>query len=249
MRMIEFAKCGTEILTMDDWFAYAPPKQGEKHWRDNRSAKEMARYWLNMDSEENLRKLLKPAFGELRFLSAEPERLVQFDNCGEPRHCDLVIQAKGARETLLIHIEGKADEPFDKIVGPYYAECCLKKGSMLPIRMELLANRLFGRGVDAKVRLLWYQLMHATAAAWCDALACGATSAVVVVQEFRSPGLSKVCLERNDRAWKEFLDLFPELTEDVSLTDGLLLGPVRSTYSAWQGIPLHFVKVVTNLPQ
>jgi hypothetical protein len=48
--MIPFSKCGAEILTMDDWFALAPPKKGEKHWLDNRSAKEMARYWLSMDS-------------------------------------------------------------------------------------------------------------------------------------------------------------------------------------------------------
>jgi hypothetical protein len=181
-------------------------------------------------------------------LSAEPERSVQFDKWGgEKRNCDLVIQAEGVQGTLLIHIEGKADEPFDKVVGPYYAKCSLKKGSQLPRRIELLADRLFGRGVDAKVRLLWYQLMHATAAAWSDALDCGARSAIVIVQEFRSPGLSKFSLERNAKAWKEFLNLFPELTEDVSLPDGLLLGPVRAAYFAWRGIPLYFVKLVTNL--
>jgi hypothetical protein len=36
----------TEILSVEDWFAHARPAAGARHWKDGRSAKEMARLWL-----------------------------------------------------------------------------------------------------------------------------------------------------------------------------------------------------------
>jgi hypothetical protein len=240
-------KLGKQIVTLEDWFEYAPPQEGEKQWKDFRSAKEMAKYWLDPSSETRLSALLEPVFGSLWFLSAEPERKVQFDTCGEPRHCDLAIQAQGDAEKVVIHIEGKADELFDKIVGPYYARRRRVVGSKLPLRVELLADRLFGRGVDEDFGRLWYQLLHGSAAAWCDAVAHGATSAVFIVQEFRSSGLKKKSLATNEAAWKEFLHSFPALAMDTAPTETSLMGPVRAHYPEWQGVPLYFAKIITTL--
>ena len=39
-------KSGHEILSVEDWFKYAPPKKGELQWKDKRSAKELAQSWF-----------------------------------------------------------------------------------------------------------------------------------------------------------------------------------------------------------
>jgi hypothetical protein len=42
---IQAAGPGGEIASMWSWFASAPPKGGERQWKDGRSAKELARAW------------------------------------------------------------------------------------------------------------------------------------------------------------------------------------------------------------
>ena len=44
--LIKFHKDDSEIRSVDDWFLCAPPKEGEKHWKDGRSAKELAKRWF-----------------------------------------------------------------------------------------------------------------------------------------------------------------------------------------------------------
>jgi hypothetical protein len=39
-------KSGHEIRSVEDWFQYAPPKMGALHWKDKRSAKELAQSWF-----------------------------------------------------------------------------------------------------------------------------------------------------------------------------------------------------------
>ncbi len=37
---------GQPIQTVDEWEKLAPPKEREKHWKDGRSAKELAKAWF-----------------------------------------------------------------------------------------------------------------------------------------------------------------------------------------------------------
>jgi hypothetical protein len=39
-------KSGHEILSVEDWFSYTPPKKRELQWKDRRSAKELAQSWF-----------------------------------------------------------------------------------------------------------------------------------------------------------------------------------------------------------
>lgn len=34
------------IRSLEEWLQYAPPAKGEKHWKDGRSAKELAKAWM-----------------------------------------------------------------------------------------------------------------------------------------------------------------------------------------------------------
>ena len=35
------------IRSLEEWFQYAPPAKGDKHWKDGRSAKELAKAWIS----------------------------------------------------------------------------------------------------------------------------------------------------------------------------------------------------------
>ncbi|GHU13718.1 hypothetical protein AGMMS50225_24210 [Betaproteobacteria bacterium] len=41
-----------EITNLEEWFNYCPPKKGLEQWVDNRSAKEMAKFWLNQENHK-----------------------------------------------------------------------------------------------------------------------------------------------------------------------------------------------------
>ena len=104
---MQIAKGTKTIETLDEWFLHAPPAKGEKHWVDGRSAKELARSWLNDESRQRLLELLRPVFGVVVLESAEPECSVRFDSFSGPRQCDLVIQASSDRGRIVVHIEGR----------------------------------------------------------------------------------------------------------------------------------------------
>jgi hypothetical protein len=45
---MRIAKSGNEINSVEDWFRCAPPKMGKLHWKDGRSAKELAQSWFRL---------------------------------------------------------------------------------------------------------------------------------------------------------------------------------------------------------
>jgi hypothetical protein len=234
------------ITTLEDWFLHAPPKKGMAHWKDGRSAKELGRYWLEDEAARRLKGVLAPVFGDVLLLSAEPECEISFDRFGGPRNCDLVLQAECSRGPLTIHIEAKADETFNQIVGKYL-EKMSKKKSDLPERADRLSRALFGHSLDERVRRLRYQLLVGAAATRSDAATRGAVAAVCLIQEFRSAGLSDRKLKANHEDWESFLKMFPELeAKDVSASDKLF-GPVAAPEGAAVGTPLYFAKLIVNL--
>ena len=44
MYKLELKKKGKIIKSIDDWYNAAPPKNPSLHWKDGRSAKELAKY-------------------------------------------------------------------------------------------------------------------------------------------------------------------------------------------------------------
>jgi hypothetical protein len=244
--IMKIAKHSKPIATLEDWFLHAPPKKGTAHWKDGRSAKELGRYWLEDEAARGLMRVLEPVFGNVLLLSAEPECEIFFDRFGGPRNCDLAIQAKCSRGLLTIHIEAKADESFDQIVGTYVDKMSKKK-SDLPERADLLSRALFGQALDERVRRLRYQLLVGAAATRFDAARHGAFAAVCLIQEFRSTGLSERKLKANHEAWKSFLNMFRELeATDVNVSDKLF-GPVAAPEGAAVRTPLYFANLIVNL--
>jgi len=246
-------KAGHEIRSVDEWFRWAPPKRGKLHWKDNRSAKELARSWFRAgtaQAPEELRSLLTFTFGsELVFEEALPECATQLDDFeGETRNCDLVVVCQAATQRIVIGVEAKADEPFgSSTVGDYYDQT-VGSSSNVPKRIEQLSIALFGRQPDDVIRGLRYQLVHAAAASLIEADAHSARCGIFLVHEFISAGLSRPKLEQNAKDWAAFVRAFPQVAE-ATVQKNQILGPVSVPGGGRvpRAIPLYLGKVMTEL--
>ena len=47
MYKLELKKGTKQINSVDDWYSVAPPKSPSLHWKDGRSAKELAKYMIS----------------------------------------------------------------------------------------------------------------------------------------------------------------------------------------------------------
>jgi hypothetical protein len=141
---------------------------GAVHWKDGRSAKELARSWFRKEfvsPPEEMRALLEQTFrAEIAFDEATPECIIELDDfVGEHRNCDLRRLCNVGARRMVINVEAKADESFGDVIGEYYDRKA-GSGSNVPTRIRQISMALFGREPDEAIRKLRYQLMHAAAA-------------------------------------------------------------------------------------
>jgi hypothetical protein len=171
-----------------------------------------------------------PAFGDVVSWSAEPEAQVRFDGFrGEPRNCDLLVQATDAFGDFVIAVEAKADEPFgdtiDDAMSAALERLVANPSSKGVARITNLAQSLFRerRGAHAKIATLRYQLLTATAGALAASTAGRRT--VMLVQEFRTGKTAADKLQLNAKD----LDAFVNRLTDGAIEHcepGQLYGPI-----------------------
>lgn len=249
------SKSGEQILSVEDWLAKAPPKQGARHWKDYRSAKELAKAWFtrsNPAPPEELSAYLQRSFpaGEITLTDAYPECIVTLDRFGgEQRNTDLLVFGTVGSQKLAISIEAKADEPFgDQFVGEYYDRRRTVPGSNLPARIDALSRAIFNADLNPKIRSLRYQLLHATAAALIAAQQHDADVAIFVVHEFISDRLNPAKVACNKSDWQA---LVAALVDDpgIQAPADRAIGPVRVAGGEHvpSDIPLYLGKIQTPL--
>lgn len=113
------------ISSMEEWLLYAAPARKELHWKEGRSANELARSFLEGGFPPMLIALteLLHSNAELRGFEAEwavPEYETKLDQFrGNGRNHDLIIVGKVNAKRILIAIEAKADESFGDLVEVY----------------------------------------------------------------------------------------------------------------------------------
>lgn len=249
--MVSISSHGNRICTLEDWFRFAPPKRGALHWRDYRSAKELARAWTKGGSPAAPPEFLftlESIFGaRLQVLEAWPEKTTPLDDLrGEPRNSDLIMKCELGQKVIVVSVEAKADEPFgDRLIGELFDEKSNTR-SGIPVRISRLCRAMFGCELSEDLRQLPYQLLHAPAAAVAAAAEQHAGAAVILVHEFRSSGLSEVRQTRNQQHWRQLLQLFgmPEASRP-EVAHGPFSIPGNTHIPA--GIPLYLAKVITPL--
>lgn len=218
-------KDGQSIASVADWFQVAPPKMGDRHWKDGRSAKEFAKAFFTAGVPAvpaELERLLtsSPTLGALRLTELHPEVVIPLDSLrGETRNADGAGIATGASGPVAVTIEAKADEPF----GPTIAErlAAVPPRSKAPERVSALTAAVFG-DADAPVGHLRYQLLHAVAATLVYAADERASAGVFAVFELRNGSCTAANLDRNHQDFVLFLEALGVKQPET----GRLVGPV-----------------------
>jgi hypothetical protein len=239
-----------EIATVDQWFEFAPPRGGVRQWVDGRSAKELAKAFLEGSvpaTPPELRALLSSHqdLGTVDLAVGFPEYKIALDEFrGETRNADLAAVGIGKTGRVALTIEAKADEPFGGTIRETLATAPAK--SNLPKRIAALAKAVFGH-TGPEIDGLRYQLLHGAAASLILAQEQSAAAALFIVLEFRGPSCSRENLDRNRSDFELFVKtLSPSAAPPAT---GTLTGPflVPGGGLVPTGLPLYVGKAVRNV--
>jgi hypothetical protein len=218
------AKGNDQITTLDDWLRLAPPAMGERHWKDGRSAKELARRWLEGVPPEVLSVLRShPFLEDIVLTSAEPECHARLDSFSGPRCHDLLVQGTARNQPVVMGVEGKADESF----GPTIARALASPSpSRRPERAVNLIRAIFGTIDASAISRLRYQLLHGLAGTMVSAGTHGVQVAIFLVHEFRTASASLGKIARNRQDLESFLEQLGP-ADQIEGESGFIAGPFR----------------------
>ena len=228
----------SNIMDMDTWFATAPPKRREKHWKDGRSAKELARYMTSdypYVPKEMEDVLLCFADKNAEF-SFEAEYVTEFQSfglgMGEGRNHDAFM----FNRDIVVGIEGKADEPLgSQLVGEAFKTASENKKQ----RIEKMVQLLFG-DIPENHKDIRYQLVTAATATLLEAKKRETEKALLLVIVFKSEKCSEKKLRSNADDIQRFLDdISAKQTEDVYV--------IPTVYGQENNIEFYFKCIEINL--
>jgi hypothetical protein len=115
---------------IDRWQDWTPPKQAH-HWKEGRSAMELAHSWFRsgtLQCPPELQALFatNPSTANIEIDEGHPEFVAALPERGEGRNHDLMLKAHTHTEPCVICVEAKVDEPFDKEIGEKWHEAKTK---------------------------------------------------------------------------------------------------------------------------
>jgi len=118
MQICKNLKIDDTITTLDEWKKKCPPKGKDKQWKDFRSAKENAKYWIENNYKDTAlyKNLLKDLNENIVFNICSPEYELKFDSYRNSRQADLLILGNYNNKNIAIGIEAKADETYDAYI-------------------------------------------------------------------------------------------------------------------------------------
>ncbi|MEK4509693.1 DUF6946 family protein [Paenibacillus sp. FSL K6-2524] len=237
-------RSGLNISNLTDWFQHAPPAKGEAHWIDGRSAKELAKSWINSGEPKvpgELERLLdshqdtKGVIAEIAIPECET-KLDAFNGSG--RKHDLIVYGKTSVNKILISIEAKADEPFGEVISNLIKRYSTNPRTKVPERIKQLGLSVFGYREFGHIR---YQLLHAVAGTLIEARINNCDQAVFVVHEFVPSGIHSKKSKQNNEDFQTFV----ELLTGTPLIEGQLIGPIKviGGTNIPSNIPLYIGKI------
>jgi hypothetical protein len=155
------------IKNINEWGKiFINNKSKKKHWKDGRSAFELANFMLNKNGEIEIKNFLKKIFNEeIAFTKGYIEYEVKFDDFNHGREHDLGIWGKINNKNIFIGIESKVDEPLNETIKEMYLKNKVKElngeKTNIPKRIEGLLKRNFKKINDKQFEIR-YQLLYST---------------------------------------------------------------------------------------
>jgi hypothetical protein len=227
-----FSNDGRRLETLADWRDHNGPVSS-RAWAEGRSARELARAWIERDAAAQVTSLLTwaaPEFGGLVLDWGIAEKETRFDDIrGGPRHHDLLVIGRAPTGTVVIGVEGKADEPFDEPLDAWVIRAQARsERTRAPDRLDRLTSMFFGSTLDEDPLLapLRYQLLSALAGTLADAREQGAGSAVLLVHEFETPWTRDELHRRNAHDLEAFLGRLMPGAQRVGEERAWIAGPL-----------------------
>jgi hypothetical protein len=240
---------GRAIETLEDWRIHASPAS-EKHWKDGRSAKELAKAWIRGTGPTDLARLLdlQPQTSSVMFQSAVAEEQIAFDRFpGGKRNHDLLIRGTTKGGQVVVGLEAKADERFGQTVKRYLADgLALRqrgKTTNAPERLSDLLRGVADTNLDRTPDFgdLRYQLFSGVAGTL--AATEPGQIAVFVVHEFATEMTNAAKRDANRLDLAQFVR---NVTGDIPpAEDWWLRGPYFLPAGRWRHTPLYIGHMTT----
>jgi hypothetical protein len=153
--------------------------QPDKQWETGYSAKSLAYCWEEQNGFPNeFRKPLIDSKLALDILLAIPEYKVILDNNNAPSQNDLFVLSRDSSGLVVMMIEGKVSEPFDKLIKDWNDS----NGKLY--RFDFLAKKLEINNNISEYYNLRYQLFHRTVSSILIAEQFAAQKAIMIVHSF-----------------------------------------------------------------
>jgi hypothetical protein len=145
------------------------------------------------------------------------------DEFFQARNHDLVVEGRIGKERALLCVEGKSDEPFDRLIEEKLSSA--KIGSNLPERVRRLSMALFEEDDPRIIGHLRYQLLQSVGGALIEARHRRAKVCVFLVHTFLSRVSNDELERRNSRDLDAFIERISRGRWSSVPTDGTL-GPI-----------------------
>ena len=232
---------GAAITTVKEWRRYAPPKGGDVHWVDGRSAKELAKAWCGLGDvcvPADFRRLLNShdCTRGIRLVDGYPEWKTGLR--GEqrgPRVHDLLLVGEVGDRKVVVGVEAKADETFGGTASEGWAAAqatlAREEATNWPTRLARLIRALLGveavsedGTLNPEVVDVPYQLVTALAGTLIEAEGREADLAVLAVHVFATAQTQEAVIAENKQAFAKFAERVTG-TRAADIADGQLYGP------------------------
>lgn len=238
MYKIKIKKGEQVIDSLEKWEKFGGPMKDE-HWKDGRSAKELARYILNGEGEfpgevENI--LSQIGCSQEKVFIGEPEKNTSLEGSGGGRHHDLFFVQDNE---IVIGIEGKSDETFGDLL--------LKELSKKDITLNKL-NRVITLYKDIygdeplNILNMRYQLLTGVSGVLAEAQRRNIPKALFLVITLKEKGsFEQKKVDSNKKDFDNFIESIQEFNKGYTE-----LGPYR--VSNYQDIDLYigYIEIEIN---
>ena len=206
------------INTVEDWFFAAPPKGKENQWKDNYSAKELAKFATCSEFPAILQQIIKSMGCSASKVKCIPEADTPLPYSSKgPRSHDLLVVGKD----FVIGIEAKVNEPYSKTLSQEYEQGSKDKKA----RIDWMKNLLFSENDDT-INELKYQLFSGTCGTLLEAMNRNMSKCMFLVLSFDVEGnggnktnnedFEKFCAKIGlDKDNKKTIDVFKPKKENL----------------------------------